>query len=520
MDRTYKAVISRRQGELIPRQLEDYVSETNPVRAIDAFVESLDLVTLGYTKTRPNKTDVGQPSYPPGALLKLYLYGYLNQVRSSRRLERECHRNLEVIWLIEGLRPTYKTISDFRKENRLALRETHQEFLLICQRLALFGGDCIAVDGSFFKGNVSQKSFKTKQGLDKAIKKIASQIEEWEKAFDQEEEQSVSAADDPALQQKIDALAELQTRKAQKQAALKQLEDLGKTQHSSTDPDARLLNKGASKVRGYNVQIVTDDKHHLIVTDDVTSDPNDLQQLYPMSYKAKQLLGVEELAVLADAGYYSAGQLNDCLKEGMTPYVPIPDTKKNQQAKNGRYQRLAFSYDAQQDTYCCPAGKVLPASGSPRQQNGHHQQRYMGSESDCGPCQDRNKCITQKSSCREIWRSEHEAVLAAHRQRMTENPLTIRKRSGMVEHPFGTLKRRAGWDHFLVRGKEKVQGEWSLMVLTYNLTRVLNILGIERFKEALKNKAHSLLHRIANEAFYPLNDFCRGIMTQYVMRSR
>ena len=344
--RVYKAGTDRAQGMLFPPRVDEYLGDNNPVRAIDAYVESLDLARLGFTKTQPNEQAAGQPAYPPAALLKLYLYGYINRVRSSRRLERECHRNLEVIWLLENRRPSYKTIADFRKENGEALRNTHVEFIGLCKELSLFGGDTVAVDGSLFRGNVSRKSFSTTKKLTKQLERLNEQIEQWLRELDAEDTQEGELGDDEGLAEKLERLKALQEEKAQKEAQRRALEQAGRTQCSRVDPDARLLRKQGQKVTGYNVQIVTDERYKLIVADEVVTDPNDLQQLHPMAQAAKSAMNVEELNIIADAGYYSGQQIAACLEDGITPYVPAAG-KKNK--PGGRYNHNDFAYDRQND---------------------------------------------------------------------------------------------------------------------------------------------------------------------------
>jgi transposase len=470
---------------MFPARMDDFVDGAHPLRAFDAYVEHLDLKKLGYRHTQANEENRGQPAYPPGALLKLYLYGYLNRIASSRRLARECERNLEVMWLLEGLRPCYKTISDFRSRNRDAIRATHREFILFCNALSLFGGSCIAVDGSFFKGNASRKSFKTVARMKEKLAEVEAHIRCWERALDDEESAATALGDEAEKEDLPEKLKAWEDRKRDIEQTLKAWEEQGKTQESRTDPDARLLNKGSQKVAGYNVQIAVDDRHHLIVADAVTSDPNDLRQLHPLSVQAKAVLGVAALDVLADGGYYSAAQLVACLDEGLVPYVPEPSPKSKR--PESRYTADTFEYEAKRDCYRCPAaGHELKRSGQPRTQNGQRIQRYAASGTVCQSCPLRDNCIRRTSRCRELWRSEHETLLHAHRTRMQANPEKVRLRGALVEHPFGTLKTRSGWSHFLLRGREKVLAEWSLMVLSYNFTRVLNILGIARFIEAVK----------------------------------
>jgi hypothetical protein len=271
---------------------------------------------------------------------------------------------------------------------------------------------------------------------------------------------------------------------------LKALEESGETQRSATDPDARQLNKRGQKTAGYNVQIVVDDKHKLIVADEVVQDGNDLNQLHPMLSQAKIAMGVDDMEGMGDKGYFNIAQIAACERDGITVHVPEPD-KGGRQRQEGRFVQGDFTYEPETDTYRCPADQVLCKSGEPRLKSGSLVQCYACSAAHCRECPLKEDCITAKSDRREIHRSEHEAVLERHRKRMEANPGHSRKRSALVEHPFGTLKCRAGWNHFLVRGLKKVRGEWSLMALAYNFTRVLNILGLQAFGDFCAQHAAS-----------------------------
>lgn len=461
----------------------------NVVRAIDLYVDGLDLPGLGFGLTEPNRTAAGQPAYPPSALLKLYLYGYINRLRSSRALERECGRNLEVIWLVRGFEPSHQTIADFRKRNPEALRRAHAGFVALCKDLDLLGGQRVAVDGSHFNGNVSDQSFRSVKSLTDDIGRLEQQAGKWLEGMDAADREDVEApARDPGLPAKLEKLKALQALKEVKEAELKALQASGQTQRSATDPDARQLNKRGQKTAGYNVQIVVDDLHKLIVADEVVQDGNDLNQLHPMLGRAKAALGAEHLEGLGDKGYFNISQIAACERDGITVYVPEPD-KGGRQRQEGRFVPGDFQYDPATDTYRCPADQVLRKSGDPRLKGGGLVQRYACPEAQCRGCLLRGRCITAKSACREIHRSEHEATLERHRQRMEANPGHGRKRSALAEHPFGTLKCRAGWNHFLLRGLVKVRGEWSLMALAYNFTRVLNILGLQAFRDCCAQKA-------------------------------
>lgn len=487
--RRYKSPQSRQQISLLPLSLDDYVEEGNHVRAIEAYAESLDLAQMGFRNAMGGHC-AGQPAFDPADLLKLYIYGYTNKVRSSRCLEREAKRNLEVIWLIGGLAPSYKTIADFRKDNAKALQQVNRDFTLLCRELALFGGRTVGIDGSFFQANASKGSIHTQKKLKKQVEALERDIAAWHEQLDQNDRQDTRAdseqtTEDPALASKLEALKEkLSTKKSH----LQTLEASGETQRSTTDPDARLLRKRGQTLSGYNVQIAVDDKHKLIAASDVTNDGNDSHQLVPMAEKAKEAMDVESLTALADAGYYESEQLKQCEEGGVTAYVAIPDTVKRFE-KTGRFSREAFTYDAERDTYTCPHGQILQRIGGLVEINQKSYCHYRSSARQCADCPLRAQCLSAKGRFRDIYRWVDEAVLERHRKRMENSREMMCQRSALAEHPFGTLKRRAGWDHFLVRGFEKVRGEWSLMALSYNLTRVINLLGLEMLIDHCRQSA-------------------------------
>jgi len=473
-ERQYKPGIDRQQGYLLPPSLEEYVREDNPVRAIDSYVESLDLKQLGFEKAGGELTP-GQPAFPPQALLKLYLYGYLHRIRSSRRLEAECVRNLEVIWLVNGLRPGYKTIADFRQDNLKALKKTNQDFVQLCKELDLFGAELVGIDGSFFRGNVAKSSIYTAERLKRALERVGQDIAKYLKEMEQTDQQEgPMEGRDPQLAQKLEKLKARQQKRTQQ---LKQLEESGATQIAEVDEDARLLTKGGGTVAGYNVQTVVDDKHKLIVTAEVTQDGNDEQQLAPMSQAAKSMLGVDHLEATADEGYFNAQQIKACEENGITPYVPERN-EPNPAREQGRFERSDFQYDPQKNCYICPTGKALTYRTA-QDRRGKKNWFYRSSVPDCAACPLKARCLPAKTPCRTISRWEHEPVLEAHRMRMAvQGAEKIRQRSELCEHPFGTLKLWCGWTHFLVRGLEKVRAELSLLVLGYNFTRVLHIMGL------------------------------------------
>jgi transposase len=495
-NRTFKSGESREQPSLFPPRVEDYVGADNPVRAIDGFVCALDLAKLGF-RHADRRVGVGQPPYDPSDLLKLYLYGYINQIRSSRRLEREACRNLELIWLLKNLKPGYRTIANFRKENWAALKATNRSFVLLLRELSLVGRTLVAVDGALFHGNASKDSIFTRGKLAKQIAKLDQEIEAYGKSLDAND---TAEAKQPAGSSGDgnkggggdvgDKMKELMARRERAQADLKDLESGDKGQVSKTDSDARLLSKGDQTIAGYNVQSVVDDKHKLIVASEVVN-RSDAGHLHEMAKAAKEILEVETLQILADTAYYSSEDLKACEDDGIKAYVP-PHEGNRKLEKQGRFVRKDFSYDPATNTYRCPAGQLLHPTKKPwTNTSGRIEIRYLGSKANCGSCSLKASCLSPEAKYRSVSRWEHEDVLDRHRQRMASEGAgeLMRRRSAIVEHPFGTLKCRAGYQHFLVRGFDKVRGEWSLMALCYNFTRALNILGFDRFVAYMVEKA-------------------------------
>ena len=496
-NRTFKIGESREQPSLFPPRIEDYVGLDNPVRAIDSFVCALDLAKLGF-RHADRRVGVGQPPYDPSDLLKLYLYGYINQIRSSRRLEREACRNLELIWLLKNLKPGYRTIANFRKENWAALKAANRGFVLLLRELGLVGGTLVAVDGALFHGNASKDSIFTRGKLAKQIAKLDQEIETYGKSLDANDAaEAKQRADGSGDGNKGDGgdvgdkMKELMARRERAHADLKELETGDKGQVSKTDSDARLLSKGDQTIAGYNVQSVVDDKHKLIVASEVVN-RSDAGHLHEMAKAAKEILEVETLQILADTAYYNSKDLKACEDDGIVAYVPPLEGNGKLE---GRFARKDFSYDAATNTYRCPAGQLLHPTKTPwTNTSGRIEIRYLGSKATCGACPLKVSCLSSKAEYRSVSRWEHEDVLDRHRQRMASEGAgeLMRRRSAIVEHPFGTLKCRAGYQHFLVRGFDKVRGEWSLMALCYNFSRVLSILGLDSFMAYLARRRSNL----------------------------
>jgi len=468
--------VSRKAVILFPPALDDYVTADNPVRFLDAFVDQLDLQALGFPRVIP--ATEGRPGYPPAVLLKLYLYGYLNRVRSSRMLEREAQRNLELLWLLGKLTPDHKTIADFRKDNLAALRQVCREFTELCKALELFGGELVAIDGSkFLAVNSRQRNFsqaKLTRALQNLDEKIARYLTELDQQDAQEANVTPVTADD--LKVKID---HLRTRQAHYQTLQHQLEQSGQTQLSLTDPDSRSMPCGQGTVVAYNVQTAVDSKHKLIVAHEVTNAVTDQDQLAPMAQAAKETLGVANLDATADKGYYDGQAIKDCLAQGITPYVPKPHTSVNQQ--RGLYTKDDFRYDLDQDRYRCPQGAELDFRFA-TVENGRAMRYYATTA--CRTCAARALCTSNKGG-RRITRWADEHLLDEMAERVKAHPEIVGQRKALSEHPFGTLKRAMGQGYFLMKGLLKVNTEMSLTVLAYNLKRALNLLGVTKLLAAL-----------------------------------
>ncbi len=471
--------VTRNQVILFPETVEDYITEDNPVRFIDAFAASLDLAELGFTRASPAET--GRPAYDPGDLLRLYLYGYLNRVRSSRMLEREAKVNLEVMWLLGKLTPDFKTVADFRRDNLAAIKAVCREFTLLCRKLKLFGGELVAIDGSKFKAVNNRRRNFNEARLSKAIKAMDEKISGYLSSLDQADEADPDP-DEPTpsaaeLREKIETL---QQRKAKYQALKQELKESGAKQVSLTDRDARsmVMHHGSTEV-GYNVQTAVDEQHQLIVEHEVTNDPTDHAHLAEMAVRAKETLGVEQLEVVADMGYYDGAEVKQCAAAGVTTYIPKPITSVNQ--KRGLFTKQDFVYDEAKDCYRCPAGEELTYRYESFELN--RQIRYYATPK-CAGCPIKSKCTTNKRG-RRISRWVDEKLLEDMARRVRARPEVMRRRQQLSEPPFGTIKRAMGHGFFLMRGLNKVGAEMSLTVLSYNLKRVINLIGVKKMIEAV-----------------------------------
>jgi len=469
--------VDRGQSTLFPSLLDDYVAEDNPVRAVDVFVDGLDLDELGFVGVQPR--DTGRPGYHPLMMLKLYIYGYLNRVPSSRRLERECQRNIEMIWLTGQLAPDFKTIADFRKDNGKAIREVCREFVALCRRLDLLSTASVAIDGSKFKAvNARDKNFteaKMKRRLeriDESIARYLSQLETADRHGD-----AVPEAKTTRLKSKIEKLKEEIVRLNAINAEMMKSED---KQVSLTDPDARSMATSGKDtgIVGYNVQIAVDTQHHLIVAHEVINVGSDRRQLSNMAEQARAEMGVATLDAVADRGYYEGEEIKACEESGITVTLPKPQTSGAKAA--GRFGKQDFVYVAAEDVYRCPAGERLSYRFT-GEEDGKKLRRYLTSA--CQTCALKARCTTGPE--RRITRWEHEAVLEKVQQRLDRNPNKMTLRRQTAEHPFGTIKAWMGATHFLMRRLPKVATEMALNVLAYNMKRVMAIIGVAGLLEVL-----------------------------------
>ncbi len=466
---------ARTQATLFPERLDDYITEENAVRVIDVFIDSLDLSDLGF-KIIPAIT--GRPAYHPGTMLKLYVYGYLNRIQSSRRLEREAGRNVELMWLLGRLAPDFKTVADFRKDNTKGIRLVCRDFVLICRKLNLFNDAFIAIDGSKFKAVNSRGRNYTRKKLKNRFAQIDKSIEQYLKQIISADRLEAPAAKvkTERLESKINKLKKEVERLNKVEA---QLEASPDKQISLTDPDARAMRAHTAGMIGYNVQTAVDVKHHLIAAHEVTNEGTDRSQLRNMAAQAKQATGQEQLSVVADRGYYNSTEIKACEDAGIKTYLPKCQTSSNQ--AKGFFGKHDFIYKPEEDEYLCPGGEIASYRFS-REEKGKIIRRYWASA--CPTCSIKSQCTTGKN--RRISRWEHEAVLDSVEERTEQEPERMAARRNTVEHPFGTIKFWMGYTHFQMKTLERVSTEMSLHVLAYNLKRVINILGTGALIEAMQ----------------------------------
>jgi transposase len=475
----FVAGADRSQSTLLPESLDDWVDESNPVRVIDAFVDALNLAELGFDRVKPAVT--GRPSYHPSCLLKLYIYGYLNRVQSSRRLEREAGRNVEVMWLLGRLAPDHKTIADFRRDNGGAIKKVCARFVELCRRMGLLLKASVAIDGSKFKAvNNRDKNFtsakieRRRKQLEESVSRYLSQLD----TADLQDPSETLALKKVRIKEKLE---KLKSEMAKLDAIEKQVLASPDQQISLTDPDSRSMATSGrgSGVVGYNVQVAVDTESHLIVTHEVTNVGSDRSQLANTAQAAKAVLQSDKLEAVADRGYFNGVEILACEQVGITVTLPKPMTSSAK--SEGRFGKQDFVYLADENVYRCPAGEKLKYRYT-NEEHGQTLHRYWTDA--CRTCPLKAQCTTGRE--RRITRWEHEEVVEAVQERLDKNPEAMRTRRETVEHPFGTMKMRMGATHFLMKTLPKVATEMALHVLAYNLTRVLNIVGVKPIMAAVR----------------------------------
>jgi transposase len=468
---------NRSQAALLPETIDEYVSEESPVRVIDAFVGALDIASLGF-EVAPKTT--GRPGYHPATMLKIYLYGYLNRIQSSRRLEHEARRNLELMWLVGRLAPDFKTIADFRAENAVAIKNVCREFIVLCRRWNLFTEAAVAIDGSKFKAvNHRDRNF-TSGKMETRMALIEQNIAEYIEQLDRMDRCETMSTPKHTARLK-ERIATLKHEMSRLEGLKTRMEATPDGQVSLTDPDSRSMasqGKGTGIV-GYNVQTAVETQHHLIVAHEVTNVGSDRHQLKRMSEAAREALEATELRALADRGYYSGEEIKACHDAGIVPIVPKPLTSNSK--AEGRYDKRDFMYDKEKDAFRCPAGEYAVRRFTSIER-GMAINKYWSSA--CPRCSLRTKCTT--STYRRIGRWEHEQVLDDMQQRLDASPDAMQVRRSTAEHPYGTIKAWMGATHFLCRGLTRVSAEMSLHVLAYNMKRVMKMMGPGPLIEALR----------------------------------
>ncbi len=480
---------NRFQSTLFPESLEDYIADDNPVRVIDAFVDGLDLKQLGFDRAEPSET--GRPGYEPAVMLKIYVYGYLNRLTTTRVLEQETHRNVDLIWLTGRLMPDHKTIGEFRRNNRKAIRRVCAEFVGICRELKLFEQVIVAIDGSKFKAVNSRDRNFTRKSIKRRMKRLQEHIDRYLTILDEADKRAPEEHKYTA-EELAEKIASMKEQMGRLQVIEEQVQAHPDKQVSLTDPDARSMAKaGGGSTVGYNVQTAVDSDNHLIVAHEVTNATTDRSQLASMATKAKAALGEQtgeaaeegeakdEFTVVADAGYYKGEEIVECYEAGIKALVPKVDTSGK--GAQGQYTRSDFIYDARQDEYVCPAGQRMHCRFT-TEEKGKQFKVYMTRH--CAACPLKAKCTTGKERRIKRWEKEH--ILEAAAVELKKQPEAMRMRKKIVEHPYATIKHCMGATHFVMKRLPNVQAEMSLHVLAYNLKRVINIFGVPKLMAELQ----------------------------------
>ena len=477
----------RDQTVLFPNTIDQYVDKENPVRFIDAFVDSLNFEKLGFKHSAP--ADTGRPSYNPSDLLKLYVYGYLNQVRSSRKLEKECHRNVEVMWLMKKLAPDFKTIADFRKNNVDCIKGVFKEFVYLCRSLDLYGAQLVAIDGTKFKAVNSKSNNLNEKTVAQRLKKTEEKIAEYLKEMDQNDTADSSEDEDVNVDELKEKICKLEEEKQRYEQIQDQMKATGQKEVSLVDPDSRLMRVDSQRLEvSYNIQTSVDAKKHLIVDYDVINNSTDHHQLFNDAEMAKKTLGVDKLEVISDKGFYVANDVKDCEKQGITVFMPVPsfNPTKNIGVPEPEFCSDRFVYDAEREVYVCPGGAEL---GLLRRSYRGKEQCWGGLYGTklCKSCTFRSRC-TRNRRGRRIFRPECQDTVDRLRARVgsSEGVEKLSLRREIVEHPFGTMKRAFNQGYVLLKGLRKVKGEVGFTMLAYNIKRAINILGVGTLMSLIK----------------------------------
>jgi transposase len=492
--------ISRDQLSLFSSTIDDYIAQDNITRVIDKFVDTLDLKELKFKKAEVAKT--GRPPFNPGDMLKLYIYGYMHGLRSSRVLERNTKINIELKWLLKDLSPDFKTIADFRKDHSEALENVFKQFVLFLSDIDLICKNLVSIDGSKFRAQNSLKRNFNKETLENRIKKIDEKSQEYMSMLDKNDH-SESSSEQVTLtpDQVLKKIDELEKRKKKYQVLSEELEKNGETQISITDPDSRKMKDKQSYDMNFNVQTSVEGKNKLVVDFKVTNQCNDKNLLTEMALRAKEILKSDKLEVTADKGYYNSAEIVKCLENEIIPYVPEENRTANDK-RHAAFQKDKFIYDAQNDEYICPCDKKIVFTGVSQKRDKTYRCYYCNHYS---TCEFAKLCCSGKRG-RSIYRLENEEILEEHRKRVRLHRELIEIRKTLSEHPFGTVKRSLGMYYVLLKGTEKVKTEMSLIWLSYNLKRAINILGVQGLIKSLSEKKQQSVRFFAYLLF--LMHFC------------
>lgn len=468
---------NRNQFCIEPMCFDDMIAEDNPVRAIEMIVNSMGIPELGFKYSETKVT--GRKPYSPEDMYKLYAYSYYNGIRSSRKIEQECHRNIEVMWLIGNLRPDHKTIANFRRENKAAIKAAFRQFSLICSELGLISKEIVAVDGSKFRACNGRMRYHSKGKIAEKMRYYTEMAEKYVNLLEHHDHEETG---NPSTRM---SKTEIQEKLKKVQARIRTLDKISERVDEEgtiylTDSDARLMraHNGGGDI-SHNVQIAVEAANHFVVAVDVTSDVVDYGQLHNIALAAKEELGSETLIAVADRGYYSGEEFSKCEADNIQPIAPKPD--RGSRAQSEGYTKYHFKYDAEEDVYICPQGHRLP---QPRQRKADRKLKRYYNVTACGSCSSKPLCAA-KTKYRYITRTEHDDLSDIVDDFTRANHALYSQRKSLVEHPFGTVKRALGFTYFLTRGQENVRTESLLHFLAYNMKRLVNIMGPQELAAVL-----------------------------------